>query len=257
MKLMKCPICGNEFEVQTPEDIYGRKNAVYRKLNTGFHYISRDEKETCLNFHYIPRDEKETGLSAAVGSKTEPSLYDCVDCPECGCQLVIQPRKRAYPEPEVKTDRELLEEMDISEIAEFLGVSETLVNAILDVKKDGVGYIFCRNDKAGRASFLQEIDSSEIAEFLHLSALDMAHIMTAKKEGKKIVAVDEETASKLLDSWVDNLFEGSISDDVRKAQEDETVSETKTVQTPNGDVYISTNIFVDNKPDESEDEKGN
>lgn len=232
-KLMKCPICGNEFEVQTPDDIYGRKNAIYRKPNTSFHYISRDEEET--------------GIAAAFKSKIEPSLYDCVDCPECGCQLVIQPRKRAYSEPEVKTDQELLEEMDISEIAKFFGVSETLVQDILDVKKDGVGYIFCRNDKAGRVSFLQGIDSSEIAEFLHLSALDMAHIMTAKKEGKKIVAVDEETASKLL--------EGSISDDVCKAQEDETVSETKTVQTPNGDVYISTNIFVDKKPDESEDEK--
>lgn len=43
---------------------------------------------------YTSRDTKNTGLAAAIGGNTEPSEYDTFDCLECGCQNVVQERKR-------------------------------------------------------------------------------------------------------------------------------------------------------------------
>ena len=45
------------------------------------------------NEHYISRDEIKTGLTTIVGG-LEEKLYDTFDCPQCGCQMVIQERKR-------------------------------------------------------------------------------------------------------------------------------------------------------------------
>jgi hypothetical protein len=43
--------------------------------------------------HYISRDKIETGLTKIVNSPEE-NLYDTFDCPQCGCQMVMQERKR-------------------------------------------------------------------------------------------------------------------------------------------------------------------
>ena len=46
--------------------------------------------------HYVATDKDRTGLSSAI-NREEPELYDCFDCPHCGCQNVIQERKRLCP----------------------------------------------------------------------------------------------------------------------------------------------------------------
>lgn len=51
-----------------------------------------------INNHYISRNGERTGLAAAIGPESESKLFDTFDCPECGCQNVIQERKRKYPE---------------------------------------------------------------------------------------------------------------------------------------------------------------
>lgn len=62
MKKIKCNICACEF---IPE---------------------KDE-------HYISRDVTKTGLSTIAGG-FEEMLYDTFDCPQCGCQIMVQERKR-------------------------------------------------------------------------------------------------------------------------------------------------------------------
>lgn len=47
---------------------------------------------------YTARDETETGLAAALGKTNEGKLYDAFDCPHCGCQHIVQERKRSYHE---------------------------------------------------------------------------------------------------------------------------------------------------------------
>ena len=66
---MKCKVCGANFELKVDN-----------------HYISRDE--------IVIR----TGISAIVGSNSEveSKLYDTFDCPVCGCQNVMQERKRIF-----------------------------------------------------------------------------------------------------------------------------------------------------------------
>lgn len=64
MKYRTCSICGNNF----PFDI---------------------------DHHYISRDCGQTGLAVIV-KKEEEKLYDTYDCPFCGCQNIIQERKRSY-----------------------------------------------------------------------------------------------------------------------------------------------------------------
>lgn len=61
--MYKCKVCNKEFELQ-------RKD------------------------HYVARDNGRTGLSALAGG-SEEELYDAFDCPHCGCQNVMQERKRS------------------------------------------------------------------------------------------------------------------------------------------------------------------
>ena len=45
--------------------------------------------------HYISRDDTVTGIAIII-KDSECSLYDTFDCPYCGCQNIIQKRKREY-----------------------------------------------------------------------------------------------------------------------------------------------------------------
>lgn len=64
LKLATCDVCGAEFPLRRED-------------------------------HYIVRDEGTTGLALVVGGPEE-TLYDAFDCPYCGCQNVMQERKRQY-----------------------------------------------------------------------------------------------------------------------------------------------------------------
>lgn len=44
--------------------------------------------------HYVSRDDSVSGLAAAIRSP-EGKHYDSFDCPNCGCQVIAQERKRA------------------------------------------------------------------------------------------------------------------------------------------------------------------
>ena len=46
--------------------------------------------------HYVAVDADKTGIAEVV-SHTEPQLFDAIDCPHCGCQNVLQERKRVCP----------------------------------------------------------------------------------------------------------------------------------------------------------------
>ena len=48
-----------------------------------------------LERHYITRDNEKNGLSTVV-LDTEAKIYDTFDCPNCGCQVIVQERKRTY-----------------------------------------------------------------------------------------------------------------------------------------------------------------
>lgn len=60
--MIKCEVCGNEFCVTESN-------------------------------HYIARDEDRFGIIAICGGD-EYKIYDAVDCPSCGCQKILQSRKR-------------------------------------------------------------------------------------------------------------------------------------------------------------------
>lgn len=64
MKKIKCKVCDHEFD------------------------LTKD-------LHYIARGDGKNGLAAFSGGD-ETRLYDAFDCPACGCQIIIQERKRTY-----------------------------------------------------------------------------------------------------------------------------------------------------------------
>lgn len=54
--------------------------------------------------HYTARNlDKEGGqIGLVIAGKEEPAIFDAFDCPHCGCQNVMQERKRSVDsEPEV------------------------------------------------------------------------------------------------------------------------------------------------------------
>lgn len=59
---MKCNICGTEYDA------------------------TKDN-------HYIAREQSKTGISEII-SHHEERLFDCFDCPNCGCQNIAQTRHR-------------------------------------------------------------------------------------------------------------------------------------------------------------------
>lgn len=90
--MCKCKVCNKEFELKKKD-------------------------------HYIARDIGKSGLAALAGGKEE-ALYDTFDCPHCGCQNVMQERKRSYIDIEVAgegyvtaSDFEEVEENDDATVA--------------------------------------------------------------------------------------------------------------------------------------------
>lgn len=43
---------------------------------------------------YVARDAGRSGIAAAIVGDVESKWYDAIDCPHCGCQNVLQERKR-------------------------------------------------------------------------------------------------------------------------------------------------------------------
>lgn len=84
--------------------------------------------------HYIARDLTKTGVTAAFSSNDEPGLHDSFDCPNCGCQVIAQSRKRTFIPC---TDEELLEEVDRGALAAHLGITEKQLETIYTAKADG------------------------------------------------------------------------------------------------------------------------
>lgn len=69
----------------------------------GIHTCSVCGREFALTEedHYIVRDVEKTGVLPALTGSDESELYDAIDCPHCGCQNILQGRKRIY---ECKSD---------------------------------------------------------------------------------------------------------------------------------------------------------
>lgn len=62
--MLKCKICGTEFPPVKDK-----------------HYVARE-------------NEIVGGLSQSLNGKAEKKIYDCFDCPMCGCQVIAQERKK-------------------------------------------------------------------------------------------------------------------------------------------------------------------
>lgn len=43
--------------------------------------------------HYIARDPEKTGIVTTLAGE-DVKIFDAIDCPHCGCQNVLQERKR-------------------------------------------------------------------------------------------------------------------------------------------------------------------
>ena len=85
VKEMKCKVCGKDFELK-------------------------------MDNHYIARDEVviRTGISSIVGSNNEieSKLYDTFDCHVCGCQNIVQERKRIATSRLYHTDGVIIDSID-------------------------------------------------------------------------------------------------------------------------------------------------
>lgn len=58
IKKLRCKVCGKEFIPKSQERYTAKEN------------------------------ESKGGIAAALSGESGPELYDCFDCPQCGCQVV-------------------------------------------------------------------------------------------------------------------------------------------------------------------------
>ncbi len=66
---------------------------------------------------YTARGSVTTGLAAAFSGE-EPKLYDAFDCPECGCQIIMQPRLSATDVWETTLHAENVDLTALDEVSE-------------------------------------------------------------------------------------------------------------------------------------------
>lgn len=67
--------------------------------------ICESEFIPTIDEHYISRDIAETGISTII-RKLENTIYDTFDCPICGCQVVVQERKRSVADDFIEKEYE-------------------------------------------------------------------------------------------------------------------------------------------------------
>jgi len=84
--------------------------------------------------HYIARDLTKTGVAAAFASTDEPALHDSFDCPNCGCQVIAQPRKRTFIP---YSDEELLVVIETEALATCGRIVERQLETIYAAKAEG------------------------------------------------------------------------------------------------------------------------
>ena len=46
--------------------------------------------------NYVAQDPDREGIGVIIAGKEQPIQYDAFDCPHCGCQHIIQERKRIF-----------------------------------------------------------------------------------------------------------------------------------------------------------------
>lgn len=92
--LYECKVCGSEFELN-------------------------------IENHYISKDDGVTGIATVV-KKEEEKLYDAYDCPICGCQNLIQDRKRRLLFDDVLNDENELEDEEDKELDDYDEIIEEI-----------------------------------------------------------------------------------------------------------------------------------
>lgn len=118
--------------------------------------VCGSEYELAIESHYISRDVTITGL-AAMAKKEEEKLFDTFDCPVCGCQDVIQERKRPYSDeltidtPEDTDNGDNEEEIDYDREEDCFGDYGTFSMCRRCERKDG-----CK-----KASKAYEVESND------------------------------------------------------------------------------------------------
>ena len=60
---------------------------------------------------YIARDKGRTGIVNAVENK-EVTIYDAIDCPHCGCQTILQERKRYASPADIGIEDDLEDDLE-------------------------------------------------------------------------------------------------------------------------------------------------
>lgn len=103
--LYECKVCGSEF-----------------KLN--------------IDNHYIAKDDRVTGIATVV-KKEEEKIYDAYDCPICGCQNLIQDRKRRLLFDDILNDENELEDEDEDEDEELDNYDEIIEEIKVNQENDG------------------------------------------------------------------------------------------------------------------------
>lgn len=134
MSNLKCGVCGTEFPA-------------------------------ILERHYISRDLTKIGVLSALQSNDEAELYDSYDCPNCGSQIIAQPRKRRWvsiapasdaeseeedeieeeeEEEAAKTNEEILDAVGYEAIAAYLGLTEKQMATIRQAKEQHTGLVILK-----------------------------------------------------------------------------------------------------------------
>lgn len=82
--------------------------------------------------HYISRDDGEVGVVTLFKAQPEGQLYDTFDCPHCGCQNMVQKRKRAICESVLLEETVETEEQVEVEEPDCMGYHQNYIQKCLE-----------------------------------------------------------------------------------------------------------------------------
>ncbi len=162
--------------------------------------------------HYIARDDTSTGLTMLAGGQ-EPQIWDAVDCPECGCQVILGKRKRplvekstlTVEEAETKSDTEREESITTTRDELKKIVADAVREVMVDKQAESIG--------KPRKGWL-DVGRVFKAACSHGRKVSLGYVGTMCEQARQYCENNSVSVKAFEDKWVDYLHnpESTIDD---------------------------------------------
>ena len=160
--------------------------------------------------HYIARDDTGTGFAMLAGGQ-EPQLWDAVDCPECGCQVILGKRKRPILVKPTSIVEDTVTEAKTDDDTENGTIRETITTTREELKMivaEAIREAMLENQVAALGTTRKGwIDVGRVfkAACSHGRKVSLGYVGTMCEQARQYCENNSVSVKAFEDKWVDYL----------------------------------------------------